>query len=128
MKLKVDKYIAIDTMRCLNELPVIYTDDNKDLIYSYANKTKSDENYDFDSARFVYTNNEHLRNEYLSKRLSTKKGRFLYKVVFYFKQTYDKRTNVYLPEREAKIEISESDNFDREELEKVLTKYRKVFH
>lgn len=128
MKLKVDKYTSTDTMRCLKEQPVIYTLNDKDLVYSYPNKIKADENYDFDSVRFVYTSNELLKNEYLSKLISTKEGHFLYKTVFYFKQTFDKRINNNIPEREVKIEISESDAFDKEEVEKVLAKYKMVFN
>lgn len=127
MQLKADKYYGIDTLRCLKEQPVIYIDNTKDWIYSYPNKIKTDENYDFDSVRFVYTDNKRLKNEYLSKLIGIKDGHFLYKVIFYFKQTFDKRINDTLPERDIKIEISESNNFDKEDLEKVLAKYKMIF-
>lgn len=128
MKSKVDKYINIDTLSCLKEQPIIYNNKGKDLIYSYPNKQKVDENYDFDIVKFVYTDDEHLRNEYLSKLKSTIDGHFLYKVIFCFQQTFDKRINHTIPEREVKIEISESNNIDKEELEKVLAKYKMTFH
>lgn len=128
VKSKIDKYVGIDTLRCLKEKPIIYFNDGKDLIYSYPNELKVDENYDFDSVKFVYTNNDHLRNEYLSRIMKTKDGRFLFKIIFYFKQTFDKRINQTIPEREVNIEITESDNIDNKELNKVLAKYKMTFH
>lgn len=128
IKSKVDKYIGIDTLRCLKEEPVVYASESNDVIYAFSNKMKSDENYDFDSVKFMYTTNRHLYNNYLSKLMSIRDGRFLYKVIFFFRQTVDKRINKIIPEREVKIEIAESKDIDKAEIRYVLSRYKLAFH
>lgn len=127
LKSKVDKYTGIDTQRCLKERPAIYRNELNEMVYAFPNKTKSDENYDFDSLKFVYTTNKRLFNNYLSKLMSTKDGLFLCEVIFSFRQTVDKRINKIIPERAVKFEISESKDIDKAEIEYVLSRYKLVF-
>jgi len=127
MQYKVDKYASVDTISCLNGVPVKYSDTNGDVIYSYAHPVKSNENYDYDSLKFVYTTDQSLQNEYLSKLMKVKDGKFLYKIIFYNKQTFDKSINETLPAREIEIKVVEDNNFNENELERMIQEYKKVY-